>query len=291
MTLPVIVGVDGSEAGLWATEWATEEAALHGLPLRIVHASLWERYEGPAFTDSSEVPAEHALAEDIVGRAAERARRRNPGVEISVDILPEDAESALLREAHRATVVVTGSRGRGPITGTLLGSVSRSLATRALCPVVVVRGSPLNRQGDDGRVVVGVGDVGASSAAIRFAFREARSRRWALEAVRAWRRPAHKPLTHPLLAGDPAHHHEEQALALLDDALRGQAGEHPDVPLHRLAAEGPAHHVLLTHAATADLLVIGAPRRRGPLLGRVADAALHHADCPVAVIPQCEAAS
>lgn len=294
MTLPLVVGVDGSEAGLWAADWATDEAALHGLELRIVHASLWERYEGPVFTHSDEVPAEHALAKDIVGRAAERARQRRPDVKTTVDILPDDAETALLREARRAAAVVTGCRGRGPVTGALLGSVSRSIATHAPSPVVVVRGTARNRQGANGRIVLGVGDATTTAAAIRFAFREAQARRCTLDAVHTWRRPAHKPLAHPLLTGDPAHHYEDQATAVLDDALRAPEHDHPDVTVHRVTAEGPAHHVLLTHAAEADLLVLGAPRRHGPLalpLGRVAHTALQHADCPVAVVPQREAAS
>ncbi|MEV1084732.1 universal stress protein [Streptomyces sp. NPDC050211] len=264
------------------------------MPLRIVHACLWERYEGPVFAQSAEFPVEHALAQDIVDRAAERARQRNPDVEITVDIVPDDAEAALLREAHLAAAVVTGCRRRGPIRGALLGSVSRSLATHASSPVVIVRGTPHNRHGANGRIVVGVGDAATSTAAITFAFREAEARHCTLDAIHAWRRPTHKPLAHPLLAGDPAHHSEEQATALLDDALRTPEHEHPDVPVHRIPAEGPARHVLLTHSATADLLVLGAPRHHGPLalpLGRVAHAALHHADCPVAVVPQRAAAS
>jgi nucleotide-binding universal stress UspA family protein len=294
MTLPVVVGVDGSEAGLRAADWATEEAALHGLDLRIVHACLWERYEGPVFAQSAEVPSERALAQGIVDRAAERARQRNPDVKITVDIVPEEAEAALLREARHAAAVVTGCRGRGPITGALLGSVSRSLATRAPSPVIVVRGTPHNRQGASGRIVVGVGDAATGAAAVRFAFGEAAVRRCALDAVRAWRRPAHRPLAHPLFAGDPAHHYEDQAATLLDDALRAPEREHPDLPVHRVTVEGPAHHVLLMYSVTADLLVLGAPRRHGPLslaLGRVAHAALQHADCPVAVVPQRAAAS
>ncbi|MBZ9645096.1 universal stress protein [Streptomyces sp. PSKA30] len=294
MTLPLVVGVDGSEAGLWAADWASDEAALHGLPLRIVYACLWERYEGPVIMQSEEVPPEHALAQDIVDRAAERARQRNPDVKITVDIVPDDAEAALLREARRATAVVTGCRGRGPIRGALLGSVSRSLATHASSPVVVVRGTPHNRQGANDRIVVGVGDAATSTAAIRFAFREAEARRCALDAVRAWRRPAHKPLAHPLLAGGSAHRYEEQASVLLDEALRAPEHDHPDVVVDRVTAEGPAHHVLITHSARADLLVLGAPRRHGPValpLGRVPHAALQHADCPVAVVPQRAAAS
>jgi nucleotide-binding universal stress UspA family protein len=56
--LPIVVGVDGSESSLGAIDWAADEAALHGLPLRLVHACLWEPYEGPAFTEPAEVTSE-----------------------------------------------------------------------------------------------------------------------------------------------------------------------------------------------------------------------------------------
>lgn len=160
------------------------------------------------------------LAQAIIDRATELAQQGHPEVQISVDIVPEDAEAALLREARRATAVA-GCRGRGPITGALLGSVSRSLATRALCTVVVVSGPRKNRQAANGPIVVGVDDPASSTAAIRFAFHEAQARRPVLEAVRAWRRPAHRAQAHPLLVGNPAHEHEDQAAALLDRALSG----------------------------------------------------------------------
>ncbi|MGV9237311.1 universal stress protein, partial [Streptomyces nigra] len=43
MTLPLVVGVDGSDPSLVAVDWAADEAVRHGLTLRLVHASLWER--------------------------------------------------------------------------------------------------------------------------------------------------------------------------------------------------------------------------------------------------------
>lgn len=46
MRFPVVVGVDGSEGSLRALDWAAAEAARTRLPLRVVHASLWEHYEG-----------------------------------------------------------------------------------------------------------------------------------------------------------------------------------------------------------------------------------------------------
>ena len=88
---------------------------------------------------------------------------------VRITLVDEDTEATLLREARRATVVVTGCRGRGPITGTLLGSVSRSSATRAPCTVVVVRCPRKNRQPANGPIVVGVDDPASGAAAIRFA--------------------------------------------------------------------------------------------------------------------------
>lgn len=56
MELPLIVGVDGSDSSFLAIDWAVDEAARLGLPLRLVYASLWERYEGAALPGSLNVP-------------------------------------------------------------------------------------------------------------------------------------------------------------------------------------------------------------------------------------------
>ncbi|MEV5318815.1 universal stress protein [Streptomyces sp. NPDC052687] len=292
---PLVVGVDGSEPGLLAVDWAADEAVRHGLALRIVHASLWERYEADAFQDAlggdPEPVTEHDLAEAILAQAAERARRRASMLEISTDLVPQDAASALLREAAGATAVVTGSRGRGPIRELLLGSVGLSLAARATCPVVVVRGSLRNQDVANGRVVLGVGGPATGPAAARFALREAAVRHSVLEVVRVWHRPAHRAAGHPLLRGEPAHHLEEEASALVDETLRA-VGDLPDglsrPDVRRLVTDGSTRQVLLARSAAADLLVVGAHRRHGhlgPQLGVVGHTLLHHADCPVAVVP------
>lgn len=288
MELPLVVGVDGSDSSLQAVDWAVDEAARHGLPLRLVYASLWERYEGGRPSFSSDRPAEEVMAEHIIASCAERARLRNPEVKVSGEVLPDDAVSALLQAGHEAFALVTGSRGRSELAGMLLGSVSLAVAARAVCPVIVVRGGGRNRQGAR-RVVVGVGDSTEGSGAVRFAFHEAEARGCALQAVRAWRSPAHEHVDHPLLADDAARVHEERASTILTDALREAARDHPRVDVHRQPVEGPAHKVLLDASADADLMVVGALRRHGHFglqLGRVAHALLHHSECPVAVIPQ-----
>ncbi|MCL6669961.1 universal stress protein [Streptomyces panaciradicis] len=288
MELPLVVGADGSEPSLRAVDWAADEAALRGVPLRVVYASLWERYEGHALAEDLGKPSEEVMAEDIVGGAVARARTRHPDLRVTGEVLPEEPEYALVREGRNASALVVGTRGRSGIAEMLLGSVSLTVAAHADCPVIVLRGSHDNRAqpATHGRVLVGVGEEPKDLAAVRFAFDEARRRGASVEAVRAWRCPAHETTDHPLMAGEPARLHEGRAAEALEEALR-DAPE--DIEVRRRTVEGHARRVLVDLSRDADLLVVGARRREGHLglqLGRVAHAALHHSACPVAVVPQ-----
>jgi len=282
--LPLLVGVDGSAAGLRAVDWAVDAAARHGVPLRLLHAATEWTADGPG-------------PEDLMAAATERAHQRNPEVRLTTGILAEDPATALVHAGRNALALVVGARGRGRIAGLLLGSVGLAVAGRADCPVVVVRGGDAARRGEHGRIVLGVGDATGDTAGdaaggaptVRFAFREAAARRCALHAVRTWRRPVHEARSHPLVRGSPEHARHRQALDHLDDVLRATAREHTGIDLRLQAVEGPARVVLLEKSRSADLLVVGAHRRRehfGLQLGMVGHTVLHHADCPVALVPE-----
>ncbi|WDO10328.1 universal stress protein [Streptomyces murinus] len=285
MDLPVLVGVDGSEESLRAVDRAAEEAALRGAPLRLVYASLWERYEGSLIAQEVGKPAEEVVGQDIMDAAERRAHRHHPDLRLTTSVLADEPSFGLVNESSTARLVVVGCRGRNAVTELLLGSVSLSVAARAHCPVIVLRGGP-ERRTTPGRVVLGVAGKDAGPAAVRFAAEEAALRGVPLEAVRAWRRPAHSTTGHPLLAGGPAQAQEQEAAEALEEALR-------DVPegleQHRRTAEGHARDVLVDASRDAGLLVVGARRRTGRFglqLGRVAHGVLHHAACPVAVVPE-----
>ncbi|MET9550134.1 universal stress protein [Streptomyces sp. NPDC006627] len=279
MSLPLVVGVDGSESSMRAMDWAADEAALRRAPLRVVYACLWERYEGTVFTPELSACGQ-VTAEDIAAAATRRARRRHEGLSVTTTVVPEEAEYVLVRESRNASVLVVGTRGRGALTDALLGSVSLTVAAHAHCPVVVLQGSHDNKApaGRHASIIVGV--AAAPTAAVRFAYEEARRREVPLTAVRAWRRPAHQTANHPLLTGSPERLHEERAVQELEAALAGAPSE---VTLRRRTAEGPAHRVLSAASHEADLLIIG--RREPKRLGSVAHAVLHHSDWPVAIVP------
>ncbi|MFD5668223.1 universal stress protein [Streptomyces anthocyanicus] len=289
MALPLVVGVDGSDGSLLAIDWAVDEAQRRGLPLRLVYASLWERYEGALPAMGRERPSEQVMAENIVGTAAERDRRYDPGLTVDTDTVPAEAVSALLAEGRHATAVVTGSRGRGELKGALLGSVSLAVASRADCPVVVVRGEKSALSGSHERVLLGAGDPDTSGAAVRFAFREADVRGCELDVVRAWRCPAYENTDEGAPSDDSEDQPERRASALIDTLVAEAAAEHPSVRLRKTTIEGPARKVLVHRTAAADLVVVGARHRSGHFglqLGRVTHTLLQHAACPVAVVPQ-----
>ncbi|MER5784678.1 universal stress protein [Streptomyces mobaraensis] len=287
MELPLVVGVDGSAGSLRALDWAVDEAARHDARLHVLYASLWERYEGRL--PPSDGPSEETRAEETVAPAAARhARERDPSVRVHAETVPEEAVNALVEASRHAAAVITGPSGRGTFTGVLLGSVSLSVAARAHCPVITVRGSEDGLRGARGRVLVGVGDSEEAPAAVRFAFREAAARGCEVYAVRSWRLPARQSVLHYPLPSDETLDHEERAGRELHEALRAAEAEYPGVTVRAVTVEGPAHRVLVAASDEADLLVVGAVRRHhggGLQLGRVSHTALHRADCPVAVVP------
>ncbi|MFK4106304.1 universal stress protein [Streptomyces sp. NPDC019531] len=271
MTIPLVVGVDGSEASLEAVDWAADEAVRHGVPLHLPHAAAGDRE-----------------ASDVIGAASERVGKSAPTVRLSSEVLHEDAASALVGQGRNAFALVLGSRGLGDLAGMLLGSVSLAVAAHADCPVVVVRGGVEHRGRRFGNVVVGVEDGEGSGTAVGFAFREAHVRRCRLVGVHAWSVPVGSPGP-PGLSGYAIQALRRPPAQVLAEALRDPAERYQDVPVSSEAVEGPARRALLEAAAGADLLVVGARRRHGHIglqLGLVNHAVLHHAPCPIAVVPR-----
>lgn len=276
-----MVGVDGSDSSLAAVDWAAGEAERQGMALRMVYGSMWEHYERIKPNFSPDRSSEEIIAQHIVASSAERAERLAPDVKVSAEVIADDGVSALIEEGRHAYAVVVGQRGRGEVADWLLGSTCLTVAARATCPVVIIRGGD-ERDGTEG-VVLGIGDPGENEAAAEFALREARARHTTLTVVRTWRRPL--LVTVEEEGGEGA----LEAGTAIDDALGHAAEEFGDVPVDRRIVEGGAKRALLTAASRADLLVVGARRRTLPVgmqLGPVNHALLHQAPCPVAVVPQ-----
>jgi len=138
----IVVGVDGSEHGERALDWAIEEAKLRGARLRLV--SAWHVpavvYGGPGFAPQLEEPLDKTfeeVAQEVADDAAKRAREA--GVEAETSVVQGQAAEALVEAGANADLLVVGSRGHGGFTGLLLGSVSAQCAHHSLCALVIVR--------------------------------------------------------------------------------------------------------------------------------------------------------
>ena len=136
----IVVGVDGSPESLTALEWAYAEALASSAKLTVVHA--WEYPYDVSRSSMREIrkPMETAAINELRTSLESLGPRQTDG---SVHITPklcEDAPTAaLMTESCGADLIVVGSRGRGGLRSLLLGSVSRTMLHRALCPVAVVR--------------------------------------------------------------------------------------------------------------------------------------------------------
>ena len=134
--LQIVVGVDGSEPSRRALEWAVIEALKWNAELTVVHA--WRFGSSP--TDPL-VPQE---AIRRVGAAAqhlldhELAIACDRGTHATGSLVFATPARALIDASVDADLLVVGSRGRGAVSGALLGSVSQACVRHAHCPVVVV---------------------------------------------------------------------------------------------------------------------------------------------------------
>ncbi|MDK1346956.1 universal stress protein [Streptomyces sp. 378] len=143
---PVVLAVDGSEAGAGAVEFAFTEAALRKAPLVAVHVwNTWSEhaYKGPGDPLNAMVADADRLREaeqQLLDEAVSAWQGKFPQVSVERRLVRSRVRQALIDAGRGAQLVVVGARGRGGFTGLLLGSVSQALLHHAHCPVAVVRG-------------------------------------------------------------------------------------------------------------------------------------------------------
>lgn len=288
MTRPITAGVDGSAESLAALAWAGREAVRRGLALRVVH--VW-RYEEHQAVDAGDRDTQDRWVRDAAAEATRTVAERHPGLDITTDVLEGDPVDILTAAAAEAELLVLGSRGHGPVVGFLLGSVGQQVIADSVRPVVLVRaGDEAAGEAAGREIVVGQhGNPEDSAAALGFAFETAAARGATVRAVRAWTLPpvfAYSPASMKLL--DDAGGLEPYEKKGLAEALEPWRKCFPDVPVVEHVEIGSAGQVLLSVAGRAQLMVVGRRAHRtavGARIGSVAHGVLHHAECPVAVVP------
>lgn len=143
--LPVVVGVDESDAAAHALAEAFGIACALHAPLSVVH--MWEigaavgmgDLGGTSEMDWKLLNVLESQQRERMDEMVEPLARKYPNAHVTKvfqDISPAKGLADLSEEAQ---LVVVGSHGRGRLAHALLGSVSQNLIHHAECPVLVVR--------------------------------------------------------------------------------------------------------------------------------------------------------
>lgn len=264
----IVVGIDGSRAGIRAALWAIDEAACRDLPLRLVAA------------------AEHgdiAAAEAAMRSAVDAVESAGRPVPIDTLVLMAGPTLALLEASRNAVMLCVGDVGLRHFDHVRIGSTVAALIASAHCPVAVVRGASESPTGlsvaaEPGWVVAQLDMTPAAAAVLQFAVEEARMRSAPLRVLGTWQSDEHDAQS----VADAG----QQARVQLDRRLEQWRHRFPDLDVLPVAVRGSGLGYLADNAAAIGLVVVGAHDSAAieELLGPAGLAALHHTDCSILVV-------
>ncbi len=139
---PVVVGVDGSAHSATALKAAVVEAARRDAPLHVLYVSdvtpAILHLPGEVSVNTTDLAA---LKQQQVWDEVETELAGSGDVSrVDLEGYPADAIVDYC-EREDAQLVVVGTRGRGKLASTLLGSTSKGVVERAGCDVLVAKNS------------------------------------------------------------------------------------------------------------------------------------------------------
>ncbi|WP_327418546.1 universal stress protein [Streptomyces sp. NBC_01233] len=279
----VIVGVDGSDPARQAAMWAAAEAARRERPLHIVHGS--DTDGRVLYVSAKSIERVRQTGRELLDATVAEVRERFPGLQVNAEFSRSAPVPSLHRSAGPDDTIVVGNRGLGGFGSLTLGSVGLKVAAGAKTPVIIVRGT--ENGAETGVVLAAVRD-GHDLDCARYAAREAQLREGSLRLLHVWNILQSVGEVVTLLddveeiANEQVHH-----LNAVADRIRE---EFPDLTVQVDADKSTSVASVLVEASRrADLLVMGgrrSPSYLGPTLGRVTHSLVHHAHCPVQLIPR-----
>ncbi|MET9557839.1 universal stress protein [Streptomyces sp. NPDC006645] len=250
----VVVGVDGSVVATRALDAAAEESRRRSVSLEIVYAVPDPDMAGPVLTTS-----------------ADRVAARHPELPVRLTAVAAGPAAALVARGRDAALLVVGTRALDAPASLVSRSVAQRVAERSPCPVLVVGAGRFTGHVDAGEVLFAVGSDDDIEAA-GFAFEEAVRRGARLRFV-------HTARYRPSSAAAPYLKARATEAACPAGEEQGRYGIGP-------AAIPVADSEVVAATAGADVVVVA--RRQCGAKGshmRTLHALLHHARCPVLLVP------
>lgn len=289
-TMPgIVVGVDHSPAAAHAFAWAASRADRFG-PVQAVlgwHNPWWydltARVILPEGPDREIIEAAHRLLDGLMEGTP-------PESVVTPAVVHGRPGEVLVAAAAAAELLVVGTRGHGPLTDPVVGSISAHCSTHAKGPVAIVPdGSVIDASPET--IVVGVDGSEGSAAALDWALDYARLDDTVI-ACQTWEIPVMAGYEAIAMdAGVVAEAAADTLRASVEAACR-RAGL-PSSRVEQRVVEGDPRTVLRKQCQNGSILVVG---RRGRsrivrlLLGSVASSLVHRPLVPTVVVPMSHAA-
>ena len=144
----IVVGVDGSEGGRRALDWAIREADALGSAVQAVTAWSWDGLEFEPVTATNPREAEKRATRLLDDEIRALIAVHGSHLPVAAEVVEGSPSDVLTAAARPADLLVLGSHGHSRVRHTVLGSVSEACIRTATCPVVVIPVPAPDRTGD-----------------------------------------------------------------------------------------------------------------------------------------------
>lgn len=266
----IVVGVDGSRAGIRAALWAARQAIRRGFPLRLLSVA-----------ESLPDAADAAGADAAVRSAAAAVESAGLPITPEMEVVVGAPTPALLDASRTAAMVCVGTVGVRHFDPNRVGSTAGALVASAHCPVALVRGGDRPVPTNPGWVVVELDETPDSAAVLQYGVEEARLRTNVLRVVGTWQsRHSDGYDVHAVDEGN------RLVRAQLDRRLEIWTHRYPDLDVQPVAVHGSGLGYVSDNAAAIALVIIGVGNTGSveALLSPAGLAALQNTDCSILVI-------
>lgn len=282
--MKILVGIDGTERGERALEWAARYGAREGAELTLV--AVVDPAAARAYGIDKQTG--DAAIEGVLQEAKGRVLAKYPATEVDTMISVGKVVDCLVDAAEGCDMIVMGSHHGASVGETVGGAKGLRVSVSVGIPTAII---PCDwEQGSSNhRIVVGVGPDESSINAIKFAVREAITDGEQLDLVSGWGLPAILTKPAEAMGGglDPVGEQYQRNLEQLAAELRAE-NEELDVVAHAVEGSSPTR-AILNYAKDSKLLVLGTHSRSTlgrTLFGSVTHSVLLNLCVPTVIVPQ-----
>ncbi len=240
--LPVVVGIDGSDAAINAVLWAIDEAVVRDVRLRLVAAVPLSDLRGSSDTRGPE----SQYAETALRAATAAALAAGKPVKVETAIEPANPQDLLIDESHSAAMICMGSVGINRFAANVLGSTAQAVANGAHCPVAIIRsrarssGPTDHPSAHQSWVVAAINELSDCDDVLELGFAEAALRNTGLIAVVM-----------------PWWTEDAERNTLMDATIDNWSARHPGVPVQTWIASRSLAEFIADSEDSVQLVVVG----------------------------------